>query len=169
MAWIEQTKKASRVSGGPQYYLQGLSDNSGEFLRNKKSCPVRLWTPYGVINSGLTAVSSAVGKVRHDRVQSGRQVASIADQIGSWYSLKSSQIESIEFVDSFDHDSFVIRPTKVKYFSRKARVRLLYDPLPLTFIEGHRSQLLVEHFRQVDETTRRAAAAQICAMVDQHG
>lgn len=168
MAWIEQTKKGSRASGGPQYYLQGLSDNSGEFLRNKQRCPVRLWTSYGVINSGLTAVSSTVGEVGHDRVQSGRQVPSVADQIGSWYSLKSSQIESIEFVDSFDHDSFVIRPTKVKYFNRKPRITLLYDPLPLTFIEGHRSQLLVQHVRQLNEQTRRAAAAQICAMVDEH-
>ncbi len=168
MAWIEQTKKASRATGGPQYYLQDLSETSREFLRNIQRCPVRLWTPYGVFNSGLTAVSSGVGRVGHDRVQSGREVPSIADQIGSWYSLKSNQIENIEFMDSFDHDSFVIRPTKVKYFHRKPRIGLFYDPLPLTFIEGHRSQLFVEHARQLDETTRRAAAKQICAMADEH-
>lgn len=167
MAWIEQTKKASRTSGGPQYYLQGLSENSSDFLRSRKRCPVRLWTPYGVVDSGLTAVSTTVGKVGHDRVQSGRQVPSIADQICSWYSLKT-QIESIEFMDSFDHNSFVIRPTKVEYFHRKPRVGLFYDPLPLTFIEGHRSQLLVQHVRQLNETTRRAAAAQICAMTEEH-
>src|SRR5260370_22257569 len=71
-------------------------------------------------------------------------------------------------MDSFDHDSFVIRPTKVKYFHRKPRIGLFYDPLPLTFIEGHRSQLFVEHARQLDETTRKAAAKQICGIADEH-
>jgi hypothetical protein len=168
MAWIEQTKKGSRASGGPQYYLQDLSDNTKEFLRNVQRRPVRLWTPYGVIDSGLIAVSGTVGKVGHDRIQSGRQVPSIADQIGNWYALKSSEIESIEFIDSFDHDSFLIRPTRVKYFRRKARLGLLHDPLPLTFIEGHRSQLLVRHIRKLDKSTRDCVLKQIAALVKEH-
>lgn len=104
----------------------------------------------------------------HDRIQSGRQARSIADQVGHWYALTSSQIESIEFADSFDHDSFLIRPTRVKFFHRKQRRTLFHDPLPLTFIEGHRSQLLVQHFRQVERAILECAARQIEAIVSEH-
>src|SRR5207253_536958 len=102
MAWIEQTKKASGKSGGPQYYLQDISDHSRVLLRNYQRRPVRLWTPYGVVDSGLQAVSSAVGSVGHDRVQSGGRVPNIADQIAKWYNLRRSDIERLEFDDSFD-------------------------------------------------------------------
>lgn len=68
MAHIEQTKKASRKSGGPQYYLQGLEEHVAAWLEKKRRCPVVLWTPYGAIVSGLEAVSSKEGKVGHDRV-----------------------------------------------------------------------------------------------------
>src|SRR5438445_8101229 len=82
MAWIEQTKKGSRKSGGPQYYLQDISEHSRDLLKVYKQRPVRLWTPYGVVDSGLTAVSSDVGKVGHDRIQTGGRgkIANTADQ-----------------------------------------------------------------------------------------
>ena len=68
MAWIEQTKKGSRRSGGPQYYLQGLTEAVQAALEALERCPIRLWTPYGVVESGLEAVSSSIGSVGHDRV-----------------------------------------------------------------------------------------------------
>jgi hypothetical protein len=113
MAWIEQTKKASSKSGGPQYYLQELTDHTKHTLRRRERVPVCLWTPYGVVDSGLTAVSSGVGSVGHDRVQSGRTVSNVADQIANWYRLNRPDIEHIEFEDSFDDDCFVIKPSHV--------------------------------------------------------
>jgi hypothetical protein len=89
MAWIEQTKKASIKSGGAQYYLQGLTDHTQTMLREFRRRPVRLWTPYGIIESGLEAVSSALGAVGHDRIQTGgrRGVRNVADQIAYWFNL----------------------------------------------------------------------------------
>jgi hypothetical protein len=148
MAHIEQTKKASGKSGGPQYYLQDLSEHSREVLRQFRRRPVRLWTPYGIVESGLEAVSSAIGSVGHDRVQSGGRVANVADQIAHWYGLNRADIEHIEFDDSFDHDSFVILPSHVKFFNRKAKKTVYPDSHPLTFVAGHRSALLADHLRK---------------------
>lgn len=145
MAWIEQTKKGSIKSGGPQYYLQDLNEHTHIVLARKQRCPVRLWTPYGVIDSGLVAVSSGVGKVGHDRVQSGGKVSSIADQIAHWYCLKRASIERIEFEDSLDRDAFVVRPSYVKFFGQKARKTLYPDSNPLTLIEGRRSPLFMKN------------------------
>jgi len=128
MAWIEQTKKASSKSGGPQYYLQEINQHNKAILRQFGKRPVRLWTPYGVIDSGLMAVSSSVGSVMHDRVQSGRRVPNVADQIANWFGLNRADIETIEFEDSFDHDSFVIKPSHVKFFGHKGRRTLYPDP-----------------------------------------
>ncbi len=151
MAWIEQTKKASRKSGGPQYYLQGLNEATWAALAKFGRCPVRLWTPYGVIGSGLQAVSSTVGKVGHDRVQSGGKAESVADQIANWFRLAKSDIERIEFEDSFDERAFVIPPSTVKFFGRRPR-RTLYPPShPLSVTSSSRSELLV---RQVSESSK---------------
>jgi len=171
MAWIEQTKKASIKSGGPQYYLQDLADNNKDLLRAKDRCPVRLWTPYGVIESGLTAVSSGIGKVGHDRVQSGRKRPNIAAQIAHWYGLRVTDIERIEFEDSFDHDSFVIRPRRIKFRGKRNMQTVYPDAGPLTVTSGHKSELVVRHIRHVSRTRKedlRWAAAQIAEISHQH-
>lgn len=142
MAWIEQTKKGSRKSGGPQYYLQGLTGPNAAALRSFRRRPVLLWTPYGIQETGLTAVSHKVGSVGHDRVQSGGRVPSVARQIARWYSLTLKEIERIEFDDSFDDDHFMIRPSRVKFFGRKRAKTLEQDWQPLTLVDGHRSSLL---------------------------
>jgi hypothetical protein len=61
MAWIEQTKKGSRKSGGPQYYLQGLGEAAKAILERRGQVNVALWTPYGPVCEGLVAVSRQVG------------------------------------------------------------------------------------------------------------
>src|SRR5947209_5422648 len=117
MAWIYQTKQASRKSGGPQYYLQDLNEHTRAELRRRQRCPVRLWSPYGIVESGLTAVSNAVGSVGHDRIQSGRRgVASVADQVAHWFGLNRADIDRIDFDESFDNDNvFVMLPTHVTF------------------------------------------------------
>jgi hypothetical protein len=152
MAWIEQTKKASIKSGGPQYYLQGLSDHVQQSLAHFLRRPVRLWTPYGIVESGLTAVSSEVGSVEHDRVQSGRKVPSIANQLANWYSLNWNDIETITFDDSFDSDShIVIKPRDVKFRGKARRKPVFPDENPLTVIRGRHGSLLVEHLHRMKE------------------
>ncbi|MCH8150912.1 MAG: hypothetical protein IH830_00890 [Planctomycetes bacterium] len=172
MAWIEQTKKQSRKSGGPQYYLQGLNEHINQLLRHNQRREVRLWTPYGVVDPGLQAVSSSVGRVGHDRVQSAGRARTIADQIAYWYSLKRRDIERIDFEDSFDHNNcFVIRPTKIKFFNRKARKTVYPDSNPLTIIRGRQAPLLTNHFRstlQRDRSKREWVTDQICSLVADH-
>jgi len=172
MAWIEQTKKGSRKSGGPQYYLQDLSDNGRELLKARQRCPVRLWTPYGVVDSGLTAVSSAVGSVGHDRVQSGRRVRSIADQVAYWYCLDRSDIETIEFADSLDREAFVISPTKVRFFGKRKRPLILQkDSLPLSVISGHHSTVIKQNAVVVQESDPHLtnwARQQLISIVSDH-
>jgi hypothetical protein len=171
MAWIEQTKKASRKSGGPQYYLQDLSDTTRDLLVQRGRCPIRLWTPYGVRDSGLTAVSREVGRVGHDRVQSGRAAPSVADQIAHWYCLNRRDIERIEFADSFDRDAFVIRPTHSKFFGRRTRKVLYPDSHPLTVVANHRAPLIVQQLRRgggLDRRWREWVQAQLREIVADH-
>lgn len=170
MAWIEQTKKGSRKSGGPQYYFQDLKETSHALLDKFGRRAVRLWTPYGVVETGVTAVSAEVGAVGHDRVQSGGKVPSIADQIAFWFRLKRADIERLEFEDSFDGDSFVIRPSHVKFFGRKGRRTIYPDSSPLTVIAGRRSSLITDHLRSggLDKASGDWVKSQIEQMVAEH-
>jgi hypothetical protein len=171
MAWIEQTKKGSRKSGGPQYYLQDLASNSRDLLRVRGRWPVRIWTPYGIVDSGLVAVSSAIGSVGHDRVQSGRAVPSVADQVAAWYRLDRNDVERIEFADSFDRDAFVICPTYVQFFGRKRRLTLQKDAHPLSVIAGHHSAVIGEHLgmlRQREARLLKWAGNELDLIVGEH-
>jgi len=172
MAWIEQTKKGSRKSGGPQYYLQGLGGNVATLLRAKRRCPIRLWTPYGIVETNLNAVSKCVGAVGHDRVQTQRRgVRQVAEQVAHWYKLKSADIERIEFADTLDKDAFVISPTRITFFRRKRPQRIDKDTHPLTVTTNHRSRLLTEHLKKSPRgcsVCRPWAAAQIAALVADH-
>jgi len=171
MAWIEQTKKGSRKSGGPQYYLQDLSDTSRDLLGMRRRCPVRLWTPYGIVESGLIAVSRNVGSVGHDRVQSGRAVDSVASQIARWYGLNRSDIETIEFADSFDRDAFVICPTYVRFFGRKRNLTLHKDAHPLSVIAGHHATAVYKQITRTRLGERRLfewARCQLDRVVSDH-
>jgi hypothetical protein len=123
------------------------------------------------VNSGLTAVSEAVGSTEHDRVQSGRKVRSVADQIAYWYNLNRADIEHIEFEDSFDGDGFVIRPSRVKFFGRKSFKTIYPHSHPLTVIPGHQSQILTDQLRVLSRTNsdrRGWVASQLGEVVAEH-
>ncbi|MGH9202036.1 MAG: hypothetical protein ACRD2A_12475, partial [Vicinamibacterales bacterium] len=119
---------------------------------------------------GLEAVSRTVGSVGHDRVQSGGRVLSVAHQIAHWYRLTRTNIERIEFDDSFDRDSFVIRPSYVKFFGRRHKQTIYPDSLPLTLIPGHRSRALTAHIRgsALSAQCRAWVERQIAQMVAEH-
>lgn len=53
---LQQTKAASRATGGPQYSFHDVPDAVKEFLRRRGACPVVLQTPYGIARSPFMAV-----------------------------------------------------------------------------------------------------------------
>jgi len=173
MGWIEQTKKQSIKSGGPQYYLQGLSENVSAVLGARKRLPLRLWTPYGIAETGLVAVSKNVGSVGHDRVQVIKKGAGqIAAQAAYWYGLKSDNIERIVFEDTLDDVALVISPSQIKFFGTKTLKRIDRQRQPLTFTQNHRSKLLQEQFKHgldLCRTCRCWFISQIVELVKQHG
>ena len=174
MAWIEQTKKGSRKSGGPQYYLQGLSEATRAVLDRRGRIEVALWTPYGPVQEGLIAVSRQIGSVGHDRVQNPGKNGSIADRIAYWFGLRSGNLERIE-VDDFcsGHGSHLLlhlRPLAAKSFGGR-RQRLIRDEHPLTIVSGHRSSVLceqIEHVRRRDRAELGWIHDQICRVTQEH-
>ena len=88
---LQQTKRASRETGGPQYYFHDLADAIKTFLRKKGAVRVALVTPYGATKSDYFAVSTihkldnkqrpVPGNVGHDRIQQGLAAESIGEAI----------------------------------------------------------------------------------------
>jgi len=90
---LQQTKVASRVSGGPQYYFHDVPEPTKEFLRKRGACPVVLQTPYGIAASKFLAVGrdhkvvggkAVKGNVGHDRIQQASGDQSIGEAIRYW-------------------------------------------------------------------------------------
>jgi len=92
---LQQTKRASIETGGPQYYFHDLSDAVKTYLRAKGAVRVALITPYGATKTDYFAVSTdrklntqlkpVPGNVGHDRIQQGRAAQSIGEAIRFWY------------------------------------------------------------------------------------
>jgi len=88
---LQQTKRGSRETGGPQYYFHELSEPVKLYLRQKGAVRVALITPYGATKSDYFAVSAnhkldsksrpVPGNVGHDRIQQGRAGESIGESI----------------------------------------------------------------------------------------
>ena len=80
MGHIIQTKQASRASGGPQYYLHSLEPQTKAFLAKVGACPVWLGTPYGIVTTGLMAVSR--DKVPHVGEEDILRVSGALNKLG---------------------------------------------------------------------------------------
>lgn len=83
---LQQTKRGSRASGGPQYYFHSLTEVTSTYLRKKGAVPVALVTPYGATRSDFFAVGKdhklegnkiVSGKVGHDRIQQAGAAATV--------------------------------------------------------------------------------------------
>lgn len=140
---LQQTKRESRESGGPQYYFHNLSDVVKTYLRKKGAVRVALVTPYGAtktdffavgkdhkINSNGKVVSGSVG---HDRIQQGKADSSIGEAIRKWYILKVDDFERIDVEITFNDNSFYLTPTKIKYASTQKEQTISRVDRPLTF------------------------------------
>ena len=103
---LQQTKRASIDTGGPQYYFHDLSDAVKTYLRAKGAVRVALVTPYGATKSDYFALSTdrklnaaqkvVSGNVGHDRIQQGRAAQSIGEAIRLWYKLPTGNFERID-------------------------------------------------------------------------
>jgi|SRR5579863_650292 len=141
---LQQTKRDSIASGGPQYYFHDLSDPVLTYLRSRGAVRVALVTPYGGTKSDFFAVGKdhkleghdgevVPGRVGHDRIQQGRASASIGEAIRHWYRLNTGNFERIDVDVQIVDDIFYVRPLRCKYASRPRTVDLPVIERPLTF------------------------------------
>ena len=177
---LQQTKRGSRISGGPQYYFHDLTDEVSHYLRGKKAVPVALVTPYGATPSNFLAVSSDAkflenrvmpGKVGHDRIQQATAGESIGEAIRRWYRLPAGDFERIDVDVQILDAKFYVAPLKCKYAESK-RVRELEKPQsPLSFNDRFRSQLWR---RQLERVKKKSSAfwqwslEEVCRVVAAH-
>lgn len=180
---LQQTKKSSRVSGGPQYYFHDVPEAVKEYLRRHGARPVLLQTPYGIARSHFMAVGrdhklaagGAVvrGSVGHDRIQQAGGEQSIGEAIRYWYGLRGGRdFETIE-VEAVIHPKghFILIPVAV-LMRGTTRSHALEKPLlPLSFHRDYQSRLWREEIaarRTASTEDIRWAATQIGRIVTEH-
>ena len=132
---LQQTKRGSIETGGPQYYFHDLSDAVKTYLRAKGAVRVALVTPYGATKTDYFAVSTdrklnvaqkpVPGNVGHDRIQQGRAAQSIGEAIRLWYRLPTGNFERIDVEIDIRDDAFYLTPLESKVFPA-ARKRLKF-------------------------------------------
>ena len=156
---LQQTKRGSLGTGGPQYYLQDLPEHIVTFLRKKKVVPVALVTPYGATPSHFIAVSKDAkleggrvvsGGVEHDRIQKARAGHSIGEAIREWYKLPAAyDFERIDIEISVIDDKFYLAPVACKLVGRNRTLHIDRPQHPLSFHSRFESQLWRDQLRYI--------------------
>jgi hypothetical protein len=178
---LQQTKRASAATGGPQYYFHDLSESVKTYLRSKGAVPVALVTPYGATKSHFFAVGKdhklnnkgnvVAGSVGHDRIQQGQGDASIGEQIRHWYCLPAGQFERIDVeVDTID-DAFYMRPIVCKYADSKRTKTLHKVERPLTFTLDYISPFWRHQLDKIKQKKSELliwSVREICRIVKDH-
>ena len=178
---LQQTKRGSRNTGGPQYYFHSLTEAVKVYLRKQGSVRVALVTPYGATKSDYFAVSKdhkldsnlrpIAGSVRHDRIQQGRAAASIGESIRNWYKLKTGDFERINIDLEIIDDVFYLTPLSYKYASIAKEKEIHRVERPLTFTRDYVSPFWVKQLAQLH---RQQAAlvlwslTEICRVAQDH-
>lgn len=175
---LQQTKRGSIATGGPQYYFHDLSDPVQTYLRKARAVRVALVTPYGATKSDffavgrdhkLTAVGKiAEGRVGHDRIQQGKATGSIGEAIRYWYRLKTGNFERIDVDVQIIEDIFYIRPLRCKYAGVAKSVALPVIERPLTFTLDYQSPFWREHVDHLDPGIVMWSLEEICRIVKDH-
>jgi len=178
---LQQTKRGSRGTGGPQYYFHDLSDPVKTYLRKKGAVQVALVTPYGATKSDYFAVSTAhkldgkqkpvPGNVGHDRIQQGRAGASIGEAIREWHQLRPGDFERIDVDIDIRDDVFYLTPLKVKYAGKPGRRELPRIDRPLTFMQDYASPLWKDQLAHINRKQPGIvpwALEEICRIVKDH-
>jgi hypothetical protein len=161
---LQQTKRGSRETGGPQYYFHDLIPEVKEHLRKHGVVKVALVTPYGATKSNYLAVSKdrklnskmqpIPGNVGHDRIQQGIAGESIGESIRKWYKLPVGDFEWIKVDIEVRDEAFYVAPLECKYVDAKKPQKIAPVDKPLTFTSGHRSSFWT---KQIAFINRRQA------------
>jgi hypothetical protein len=178
---LQQTKRGSRATGGPQYYFHNLTKHIKRHLREERVVPVALVTPYGATPTSFLALSLDAkldqnggvvrGRVGHDRIQQAHAGGSIGEAIRHWYKLKSGDFERIDVEIDIIDANFYLTPIGYKY-AKGSKTRVIQRPeYPLSFNERQQSDL----WRQQLDLTRRAqpemwrwSMQEICRIAEAH-
>jgi hypothetical protein len=128
---LQQTKKGSIKTGGPQYYFHDLTDPIKTYLRAKGAVRVALVTPYGATKSDYYALGTdhkfdrnrkvVKGNVGHDRIQQGYASESIGEAIRKWYKLAKGNFDRIDVDIEVIEDVFYLTPMKGKFAHSKRK------------------------------------------------
>lgn len=176
---LQQTKKASRGTGGPQYYFHDLTDSVKTYLRQKGAVKVALVTPYGATKSDYTAVSTdrkidkktqkiVSGNVGHDRIQQGQASESIGESIRRWYNLDNSDFDWIKIDVEVIEDIFYITPLSYRFSYSKKEREIARVERPLTFTSDYVSPFWREQISRLDRELVIWSLAEICRVVKDH-
>jgi len=179
---LQQTKRKSRDTGGPQYYFHSLTAPIKTYLRDKGVVRVALVTPYGATKTSYFAVSkdhkldskgnAVEGKVGHDRIQQGHAEQSIGESIRYWYKLPKGDFERIDVeIDIIDEDLYLV-PTKCKQVGAKRIITLSRIERPLTFTNDYVSRLWKNQLTNLIKRRSKAlvewSLKEICRIVHDH-
>lgn len=178
---LQQTKRGSRGSGGPQYYFHDLTAPIKAYLRKEGAVRVALVTPYGATKSDYFAVSrdhkldskhqAISGKVGHDRIQQGRATESIGESIRKWYNLQSGDFERIDVDIEIIEDTLYLAPLKYKYAASAKAREISRVERPLTFTREYISPFWKD---QIDDIEKKKSGttiwslAEVCRIVEAH-
>lgn len=178
---LQQTKRSSRDTGGPQYYFHNLSGPIKSFLRQKGAVRVALVTPYGATKTDFFAVGKdhkldkagriIRGKVGHDRIQQGEASESIGESIRYWYNLPKGDFERIDIDIDIIDEYFYLTPLKYKMVNSKRDKLIKRINHPLTFSTDYVSRLWKEQLRQlldIDKNIVYWSFNEICRVVSAH-
>lgn len=176
---LQQTKRGSIATGGPQYYFHDLSDPVQTYLRAQGAVRVALVTPYGATKSDFFAVGKdhklessdgrvTSGRVGHDRIQQGKASASIGEAIRHWYVLNTGDFERIDVDVQIVDDIFYVRPLCCKYASRPKTIELPMTERPLTFTLDYQSPFWRQQIQSVDRKLALWSLDEICRIVKDH-
>ena len=176
---LQQTKKGSIKSGGPQYYFHDLNDSIQVYLRTKGAVSVALVTPYGATKSDFFALGKdhklgpggkiIPGKVGHDRIQQGEASKSIGEAIRHWYRLKTGNFDRIDLDVQVVDDIFYVKPLRCRYTSKPAKsINLPGCDHPLTFTHAYQSPFWLDNLKTVDRGLALWSLDEICRVVKDH-
>jgi hypothetical protein len=172
---LQQTKKGSRASGGPQYYFHDLPDDVKLYLRTNGAVQVALVTPYGATKSDFFAVSKDAkldrtgkvipGAVGHDRIQQGKARASIGEAIRHWYALKESDFDRIDLNAQIIDGKLYLNPTTYLFVTKKQVQKLPVMAHPLTFTDEYISPLWKQQIGLLEKTKLVWIRDEICRVM----
>ncbi len=177
---LQQTKRGSRATGGPQYYFHDLSKHVKGYLRSERVVPVALVTPYGATPSTFMAVAGDAklsgrrivpGSVGHDRIQQAEAGESIGEAIRHWYRLKSGDFERIDVDIHVLDDKFYLAPVGYSYAGTRKTQRIQRPQYPLSFNKKERSELWMrqlQHVRDTQPAMWRWSLEEICRVAEAH-